>query len=67
MKVDIRDIKSDLSNLEVDNEQLKLNMKNIHKRQSSLAELIRSTNDSVKQLQESSVNMRLNISYVNDD
>ena len=66
MKVDIRDIKTDLSNLKVENEQIKLNIKNVHERQSSLSELISSTNKSVDLLQDSSENILLDISHVND-
>ena len=66
MKAVIHDIKTDLSNLKIENEQIKINMNSIRERQTSLAELLGSTNENVEQIQESTENMALDISHVND-
>ena len=66
MKLDIIDIKSDMTTLKNENENMKINMKKLNDRQSSLAELIGDTNTDVTNLKDNYENVTLDIEHLNE-
>ena len=65
MRDDITDMKSDLKWLKNDNENMKFNMKYLHDRHSSLAELIGETNQSVDLIKEQET-IHLDVEHIDE-